>query len=51
MPPSVLHGFIIATTVTLEQVTSLNTSFLKSFCPNENIILYIWIETTHNSII
>jgi hypothetical protein len=27
-------AFIIATTVTLEQVTSLNTLFLKSFCPN-----------------
>jgi hypothetical protein len=24
---------LIATTVTLEQVTSFNTSFLKSFCP------------------
>jgi hypothetical protein len=27
-------AFILATTVTLEQVTSLNTSFVKSSCPN-----------------
>jgi hypothetical protein len=40
---SIIHSFylafIIATTVTLEQVTSLNTSFLKSFCPNAYIRL------------
>jgi hypothetical protein len=38
-----MHSFysapIIATTVTLEQVTSFNASFLKSFCPLFLIVL------------